>query len=83
MEEMMEINIDLNKKIAIINDSYGICVVEADYDLIKNNITRNNNNEIKIYDINTVHFNNQQLSIICSKFDISVIDNVLVINRTE
>lgn len=79
----MEINIDLNKKIATINDSYGICVVEADYDLIKNNITRDNNNEIKIYDVNTVHFNNQQLSIICSKFDISVIDNVLVINRTE
>lgn len=82
MEEMMEINIDLNKKIAIINDSYGICVVEADYDLIKNNITRNNN-EIKIYDVNTVHFNNQQLSIICSKFNISVTGNVLVINRIE
>lgn len=80
----MEINIDLNKKIINIKDSYGICVVEADYDLIKNNITRNsNNNEIKIYDVNTVHFNNQQLSIICSKFNISVTGNVLVINRNE
>lgn len=78
----MEINFNIDEKNAVIKGSSGLCVVESDYDIIKDSIICNND-EINMYNIKNVCLKNEKLSIVCSNFNIIIDGNVLVVNRFE